>query len=149
MRTPTNKAFKEDISNIQFKISESLLKVRRRSPITIAIEVCESFANYAMNSRFNLNYTRYRDCHAFLQSFSISGENYYEQNCCYRIVENSFRMKLRRPKTNQTTTANGLKFGRSKNILSLHFRKENDIQLTPERQEELENYAANQHNIQP
>jgi hypothetical protein len=149
MRVPTNKAFKEDLENIKFRIAEALSK-QRRSPITITMEVCESFVNYAVKSRFELNYSRYKQSDSFIEKFSISTENFYNATDCYRITENSFRMKLRRPKTNRIIDSNGRGIvSQSKSVLALNFRKENPIRLTLGREEELDDFAAHQHNLRP
>jgi hypothetical protein len=100
-----NPQVKEDIDKIQYLIGHYLNNSKERPCVKFYMDICKATAKYFKSE--GLNYSSFIECSEFLELFVFRTLSKHNTDDDYKqIKENSFEMKLIKPKSIVMTSHN-------------------------------------------
>ena len=140
IKIPKSNQFKNDIKMLQFNIADNLLKVYKRPNINFKMSICDQTAEYFKKK--GLNCSRFKPCFTMLGELNIKTVNKYSIDGVNLIQEDSFHLKLIKPKQkNLISKENNVSTFSSNYQLSSKFIRKNEIELSEADRQALRNFA--------
>ncbi len=135
-----NPQVKEDIAKIQYYIGQHLNSSKERPCVSFYMDINNATSRYFKSE--GLNYSKFIECSEFLELFEFRTLSKHNTDDDYKQIKvNSFEMKLIKPKSTVMTSLNDTvtEFEGGWR-LSVRFTKEDQINLTEEQREILNEY---------